>query len=190
MGWTPSGVTGHHLAVSTRVAFLRAVNVGRRKVPMATLVEVCETLGYRDVWTLANSGNAVFDTAGSRPTIERALTGALEAAVGFEVTTFVRSAAELRKALDVRPFRVATGDTYFITFLRSPPPAAARRALEAASNDFDTLVVKGRDVHWRMRGKSTDTHVPAATWRLVGEHASTSRNVNLLERLAAKIDAR
>jgi hypothetical protein len=50
--------------------------------------------------------------------------------------------------------------------------------------------VKGRDVHWRMRGKSTDTTIPAATWRLVGEHGSTSRNVNLLERLAAKIDAR
>ena len=48
----------------------------------------------------------------------------------------------------------------------------------------------GRDVHWRMRGKSTDTTVPPATWRLVGKHGSTSRNVNLLERLSAKIHTR
>jgi len=148
---------------------------------MAKLVEVCESLGYHDVWTHANSGNVVFDTAEARPSIERSMTGALEDAFGFEVTTFVRSAAELRKALDAHPFPVGTGDTYFITFLRTPP--------SAASNDFDTLVVKGRDVHWRMRGKSTDTTVPRATWGVVGEHGSTSRNVTLLERLSAKIAA-
>ena len=94
---------------------------------MAKLVEVCTSLGYEDVWTHANSGNVVFDAAGSRPAIERAMTGALEAAFGFEVTTFLRSAAELRKALDVHPFRVAAGDTYFITFLRTPPSAATKR---------------------------------------------------------------
>lgn len=157
---------------------------------MAKVIEVCESLGYDDVWTHANSGNVVFDTAGSRQSIEREVAGALEGAFGFEVTTFVRSAAELRKALEVQPFRVAAGDTYFITFLRTPPSAATKRALEAASNDFDTLVVKGRDVHWHMRGKSTDTTVPNATWRLVGEHGSTSRNVNLLGRLSAKIATR
>ena len=157
---------------------------------MAKLVELCESLGYEDVWTHANSGNVIFDAAGSRPAIERAMAGALEEAFGFEVTTFVRSEAELRKALEAHPFHVAAGDTYFITFLRTPPSAATKRALEAASNHFDTLVVMGRDVHWRMRGKSTDTTVPAATWRLVGEHGSTSRNVNLLERLAAKIQTR
>ena len=45
-------------------------------------------------------------------------------------------------------------------------------------------------MHWRMRGKSTETTVPAATWRRLGEHGSTSRNVNLLERLSGKISDR
>ena len=31
---------------------------------MAKLVEVCESLGYEDVWTHANSGNVVFDAPG------------------------------------------------------------------------------------------------------------------------------
>jgi uncharacterized protein (DUF1697 family) len=118
--------------VSTRVAFLRAVNLGSRKVPMSRLVEVCEELGYSDVWTHANSGNVVFDALGSRSAIER--------------------------------------------------------ALEAASNDFDTLEVHGRDVHWRMRGKSTDTKLRSTTWKQVGERRSTSRNINLLQRLIVKLD--
>ena len=114
---------------------------------------------------------------------------ALESAMGFEVTTFVRTAAELKKAVNRGPFKVAAGDTYFITFLKKPPSAATRKALEAASNDFDTLVVDGRDVHWRMHGKSTDTKLKSRTWNLVGAHHSTSRNANLLRQLVAKLDA-
>jgi uncharacterized protein (DUF1697 family) len=174
--------------VATHVAFLRAVNVGRRTVPMARLVEVCRELGYTDVWTHANSGNAVLSATGSRATIERAMEQALAAAVGFEVTTFVRTAAELRGAVEMQPFRLAAGDTYFITFLKRAPAAAVKRTLEEASNDFDTIEVHGRDVHWRMRGRSTDTKVKGATWKALGEHASTSRNLNLLSRLVAKID--
>jgi uncharacterized protein (DUF1697 family) len=175
--------------VTTRIAFLRAVNLGTRKVPMKRLVGVCEGLGYDRVWTHANSGNAVFDAAGSRAAIEQAIEDALESAVGFEVTTFVRTAAELKKAVSRPPFELAAGDTYFITFLKRPPSPATSKALEAASNDFDTLVVAGRDVHWRMRGKSTDTNLRSTTWNLVGARRSTSRNVNLLRKLVAKLDA-
>lgn len=155
---------------------------------MARLGEICTALGYDDVWTYINSGNVVFSAAGSRSSIEHAMASALEDAFGFEVTTFVRTAAELRAVLRVEPFVVGEGDTYFITFLKAPLLAATAKALEAASNDFDTLVVHGRDVHWRMRGKSTDTKVTRATWNLVGANASTSRNMNMLRKLQAKID--
>jgi uncharacterized protein (DUF1697 family) len=174
--------------MTTRIGFLRAVNVGRRTVKMARLAELVEGLGFRDVWTYINSGNVVFDGTGARAAIEQAIEQALEADLGFEVTTFVRSAAELRTALAVDPFTMTVGDTYFITFLKSAPPAAVARQLEAASNDFDTLVVEGRDVHWHMRGKSTDTTVKKKTWNLVGELGSTSRNTTMLRKLVAKID--
>ncbi|MET0146940.1 MAG: DUF1697 domain-containing protein [Ilumatobacteraceae bacterium] len=173
--------------MTTRIAFLRAVNLGRRTVPMARLVETCAGLGYDDVWTFANSGNVVFSATGRRADIERTMEESLASAFGFEVTTFARTAAELRTALALRPFELATGDTYFVTFLKDVPSAATARALESASNEFDTLVVDGRDVHWRMRGKSTDTTLTRATWNLVGERRSTSRNVNLLGRIAAKL---
>jgi uncharacterized protein (DUF1697 family) len=174
--------------VSQRIAFLRAVNVGERRVTMSRVVDACERLGYRHVRTHANSGNVVFEAIGPRSGVEQALEQALEAAMGFEVTTFVRSATELKRAVRLRPFKLATGDTYFITFLKKPPSAAMARSLEAASNEFDTLEVHGRDVHWRMRGKSTETRLARKTWSQLGEHASTSRNINLLERLVAILD--
>ena len=87
------------------------------------------------------------------------------------------------------PFELAEGDTYFVTFLKDTPDPDTARTLEAASNEFDTLLVVGRDVHWRMRGRSTETTVKKSTWNLLGATGSTSRNVNMLGKLMAKIDA-
>jgi len=177
--------------MTTRVAFLRAVNLGRRKVANARLAAVVEGLGNARVWTYINSGNVVFEGTGGRAQLEARLERAFEAEFGFEVTTFVRSAAELGRVLEAQPFRVGAGDTYFVTFLKAAPTAAARAALEALSNDFDTLVVQGREVHWRMHGSSMGTKIPTRAWeKVIGRHTSTSRNVNMLTKLVAKIDER
>ncbi len=158
---------------------------------MAKVRAVVEGLGFDDVWTLANSGNVVFDAAGSRSAIERKVGDGLEAELGFEVTTFVRSVKELRTAIALRPFDVRPGDTYFITFLAKPATSKQAKALETMSDDFDTLAVRGRDVHWLMHGRSTDTHITTKRWEsVIGRHTSTSRNTTLLKRLLARIDDR
>jgi uncharacterized protein (DUF1697 family) len=177
--------------VTTRIAFLRAVNLGSRKVRMPQLVEIFEALGHDGAWTYINSGNVVFDAAGSRAALERRIESALERELGFEATTMVRSAAEVRKALAEAPFTVGARDTYFITFLKDSLSAAQRAALEALNNDFDHLAVRGRDVHWRMHGKSTDTRLDGRKWAaVVGEKRSTSRNTTMLRKLVDRIDAR
>jgi uncharacterized protein (DUF1697 family) len=177
--------------MSRRIAFLRAVNLGGRRVNMAQLAQLVSGLGYADVWTHINSGNVVFDATGSRAQVERTIETALEDALGFEVTTFVRTPAEITAALAAQPFGIGPGDTYFITFLKESPSAEQRRALEALSNDFDTVVVQGRDVHWRMHGRSTATTAGGRKWAaILGEHRSTSRNTTMLRVLVDKIAAR
>ena len=126
---------------------------------MDQLRQLAVDLGHDDVWTHINSGNVVFDATGRRPDLERAFEQALEDVLGFEVMTCVRSMAELERALASAPFTVHDDDTYFVTFLRQLPTQDQKAALEALSGDFDTLVVAGRDVHWRMRGTSIDTEI-------------------------------
>lgn len=175
--------------MATQIAFLRAVNVGNRRVKMADAVAVLEGLGLEDVWSYINSGNLVFEGSGPRTQLEATIGDALEAEFGFEITTFVRTAAEVRKIMAVEPFTMTEGDTYFITFLQSAPKAEAAKELEAGSNEVDTLLVKGRDVHWHMRGLSSATTVSNKKWKAVGE-LSTSRNTTMLRKLLAKIDDR
>jgi uncharacterized protein (DUF1697 family) len=153
---------------------------------MARLAEIMVGLGFGNVSTYINSGNVIFDTTGSRARLEQQIGDALEAEYGFEVTTFVRTVAELKKLLAAEPFKVGSDDTYFVTFLQTPADAKTANALAALSNEFDTLVVDGRDVHWRMHGKSTDSLLKKKDWRIVGDAGSTSRNITMLRKLVAK----
>jgi len=160
-------------------------------VPMTRLVAVCDNLGYANAWTYVNSGNVVFDTTGTRASVERAMQQALEDEFGFECTTFVRTAAELAKTLAATPFEVGGEDTHFVTFLKKAPSASAAKAIEAMSTDFDTLVVQGADVHWRMHGRSIESQIAKRHWeQILGPLSSTSRNVKALTKLSAKIAAR
>jgi uncharacterized protein (DUF1697 family) len=98
----------------TYVALLRGINVGKAKrVAMADLRAAIESLGYGDVRTLLNSGNAVFRS-------KRALKGAaadeLRAALlkktGVSSRFTLRSADELKATIDANPLlKVATDHT-------------------------------------------------------------------------------
>ena len=173
--------------MSTRLAFLRAVNLGTRRVSMPRLKEVLVEAGYDDAWTYINSGNAVLSTNKARATLEGELEALLEKEFGFECTTFVRTLAEVEKALAVEPFPLKAGDTYFVTFLKKAPTAAQKKGLEALSGDFDTLEVHGADVHWLMHGKSSDSPLTRRDWeKVLGPLSSTSRNTTMLRKLVVK----
>lgn len=76
------------------VALLRGVNVGRAKrVPMAELRSLLTGLGYTNVKTILNSGNAVFDSTGRSTTAHAArIHAAIVDKLGVDVPVIVKSA--------------------------------------------------------------------------------------------------
>lgn len=81
----------------TFVALLRGVNVGKAKrVPMADLRVLLNELGYTDVVTLLNSGNAVFRATKGTPVKHAAdIASAIATRLKVEVPVIVKSASEL-----------------------------------------------------------------------------------------------
>lgn len=79
------------------VALLRGVNVGKSKrVPMAEFRTLLAELGYTDVTTVINSGNAVFRaTAGTPARHAAAIRTAIAARLSVDVPVIVKSAREL-----------------------------------------------------------------------------------------------
>lgn len=171
-----------------QVAFLRAVNVGKRRMQMADLAATVTGLGYEDVWTHIASGNVAFRSPLGRAELEPAIEAAVADVFGFEAEAFVRTAAQLRTIVDLEPFgTLPDGVTYLVAFLRSPPTAAQKRAIAGLSGAVDTLEVHGADVHWRIEGKSLDTELKPKDWKAAGAAPNTTRNITMLTKLVDKL---
>jgi uncharacterized protein (DUF1697 family) len=171
------------------VAFLRAVNVGRRTVAMATTREALEELGFDEVGSYINSGNLLFTANGKAADHEPVIRAKLEDVFGFEVTTFVRTAAQVKALATDKPFgNIATGHTHFALLPLTPLTPKEKAAVEALSNDRDEVVVRGRDVHWLIRSKSTETTLGPRAWKdALPKNPTTARNTTMLMKLAEKL---
>lgn len=171
------------------VAFLRAVNVGGRRVAMATAREVLAGLGLENVSSYVNSGNLLFTTTGRAADLEAAIRSALEDEFGFELTTFVRTARQVTALATDKPFGViASGHTHFALLPLNPLTAKEKRAVEGLSNERDDVMVKGRDVHWLIRAKSTETSLGPRQWKqALPDNPTTARNTTMLAKLASKL---
>src|SRR5260370_37621817 len=88
------------------IAFLRAINGGGgRSVKMDTLRRIFAELGFSGVGTFIGSENVMFETtAKNARTLERKIERRLREALGYDVTTFVRTDAELTEIANHKPF--------------------------------------------------------------------------------------
>src|SRR5690606_37058062 len=87
------------------VALLRGVNLGKRRIGMADLRSLLGSLGFADVATYLQSGNAVFSSADPATDVRSRIGAALADAYGFDVPTLLRPGAEIRAVIDGCPYR-------------------------------------------------------------------------------------
>jgi len=127
------------------VAFLRAVNVGKRQMKMAELKALCEELGYAGVKTILASGNVRFETDGDPK-------GELEAAIekrwGWSSEAVMRSGEEIEAMLASEPFARYQEDGSFhryVLMFDNPLPTKAKFA--GMAGDYDVVRVDHKDIY-------------------------------------------
>jgi uncharacterized protein (DUF1697 family) len=83
------------------VALFRGINVGKAKrIAMADLGKLLEKLGYKDVKTLLNSGNAVFTGgAASANKLAAGIRSAVAKKLGVDAAVIVKSARDIEGIL-------------------------------------------------------------------------------------------
>lgn len=137
------------------VAFLRAVNVGKRIVKMEHLRQLLETAGFKNVSTYIQSGNVLF---ASRSNNVAALTEKIEqllrATYGFEVPTIIRQVSELESVVKNTPFPGVVPDKttqVYITFLSGDAGPHAPQVIASLQSAAETLHMKNREVYTLIR---------------------------------------
>lgn len=172
-------------------AFLRGINVGKaHRIGGAELSACFEELGLRDVATFRASGNVVFDRDGGPDAdLGARIEAGLEAALGYEVTVFLRAAAEMRDIAAREPFARSQVDgskgKLQIMLLAAKPSHAARRSVLALGTDEDALAFGGRELYWLPSGGTLDSDLDLkAVNKLLG--VTTMRTKGTIEQMAAK----
>lgn len=173
------------------IAFLRGINLGRRRPGMAELRALFAQLKFTDVSTFIASGNVIFasESADSRK-LENQIQDHLKQSLGYGVDTFVRTRAEVAAVAAFRSFAKADMEhpahTVYVGFLKEAlSPGQARQVL-ACRTSVDGLCVEGREYYWLCRIKSNESKVwSSPEMRAVKLPTSSMRNLTTVRKLAA-----
>lgn len=114
-----------------RVALIRGINVGRAKrVAMADLRALLQELGFGDVGTLLNSGNAVFTcTRGTAAAAAKQIEKGLASRIGVPARVLVLDADDLDAVIEENPLvGVASDPTRLFAAVFMDSDARARVA--------------------------------------------------------------
>ncbi|MEM7703745.1 MAG: DUF1697 domain-containing protein [Pseudomonadota bacterium] len=133
------------------LAMLGSINVGSNRIKMVDLKAALEGAGFKDVSTVAASGNVIITDDRDPAMLEVQLEACVESQFGFKSCAMVRSAEEVRAAIDENPFH-GTGPQHgsdkmvHSIFLSQQPDKSAVDALiqEHASKGSERLALGDR----------------------------------------------
>jgi uncharacterized protein (DUF1697 family) len=178
------------------IALLRGINVGRSKrMKMEKLRQALEDLGFSDIQTYIQSGNAVFRSPHriSSETMSERIEQMIRREFGFSAGVVSRTKEELEKIVRDNPFLKQAGvdlKTLHVMFLPEAPAPPARRELENLTRPPDQTRLLGKEIFLRLpngTARSSLTNNPLER-KFLGR--GTLRNWNTvcaLERMASEL---
>jgi len=164
--------------MSIEVMLLRGINVGGHgKMRMSDLRKILKGLGARNVETLIQSGNAIYQ--GSLNAVD--VSEVMNLIFGFRPKAMVLSAGDLETAIAVNPFPVDVPGELFLYFCETRPEIDPE-VLTAHSNGVERWHLAGKVFYLHTPGGLSQSKLAPKVERLLGVPA-TGRNWNTVTKL-------
>ncbi len=145
------------------VAFLRGMNLGRRRIKNPELCAAFEDIGFTNVAAYLASGNVIFDADDfDTDSVTSSIESGLRESLGYEVPTFLRSADEVRAIAGYAPFADVTEERagkMQVATVRDKVDESARASVLELSNEADMLEMVGRELYWWPKGNFLDSEL-------------------------------
>ncbi|MEM9068172.1 MAG: DUF1697 domain-containing protein [Myxococcota bacterium] len=170
-----------------RVAFLRGMNLGKRRLKNPELCAAMNAApGVSGATAFLASGNVVFDTQKrSLRALQETIERTLKKELAYEVPTFLRTMDEVATLADAAPFDpkvLAKGGKVQVMLLGASP---RRRAQTKVLEFSETFAFAPGALLWLPRGGVSDADLDLrALEDLIGSY--TMRTQRTLQRLVAK----
>lgn len=170
--------------MSTWIAFFRGINVGgNNALPMKQLVTALEGIGFTDVRTYIQSGNAVFNCSKTTaPQLVKRIGECVSKGFGFEPRVLVLSSGELEKAAAANPFPQADANpkSLHLFFLERTPASADITGLTRLKAQTEAFEIKGRVFYLHTPAGFGTSKLAERAEKLLGT-AATARNWNTVQ---------
>ncbi|HPE56696.1 MAG TPA: DUF1697 domain-containing protein [Bacteroidales bacterium] len=122
------------------VSLLRGINVGgNKKVPMSDLINHFEKMGFKNIKTILNSGNVVFEGNDKSPD---QIPAHLEKAFGFEIPVITVPFEQILQIIQMDPFKnieVTPKTRLYLTFLPEPHNNPLEIPYSSDDNSFQII---------------------------------------------------
>jgi uncharacterized protein (DUF1697 family) len=176
----------------TYVILLRAVNVGGYgKLSMADFRKTLSGLGFKNVETYIQSGNAVIDANASADEVGQSIARALQKLTGSPVDVILRTHDQLDRLIRNNPFasEAVDGSRVHVVFLSGPAAPEARTALERIVAKYptrrDRYHLAGDHIYFHLPDGAADTKFSGKTLDKAIGVTGTGRNWNTVLKLHA-----
>jgi uncharacterized protein (DUF1697 family) len=165
---------------------LRGINVGgNNKIAMSDLKALLAELGYEDIKTILNSGNAVVETTDSAAKAESRVCEAIASTLKLKIEVMARTHKELAAVVKADPLgKLATNPSHYaVAFLRKAPPKNALDSLDPEAYAPECWKLVGRELFiWYANGQAK-TKLVGTFWEKQLKMAATARNWNTVVKL-------
>ena len=171
------------------IAFLRGMNLGRRRIKNPELCAAFEQIGFTNVSAFLASGNVIFDAEDPDPiAVSRSIEDGLRDALSYQVPTFLRTADEVSAIASYAPFADITEERtgkMQVAILGNKIDQSAHASVLELSNDADLLELTDQELHWWPKGNLMDSQLDLkAIEAILGPF--TIRTKNTIDRLTSK----
>jgi uncharacterized protein (DUF1697 family) len=172
------------------IALLRGINVGgHKRIKMADLKKLFESMGLRKVKTYIQSGNVLFESEEEAEVLGRKMEDEIKNEFGFSVTVVLRTASELEQIIENCPFttdNLPEGESVQVAFLAGTPTEEGIYYLKTYNSNPDEYQIIGNDVYLFFHQSILDSKLATQLPKL-GVQA-TVRNWKTVSKLASMVE--
>jgi uncharacterized protein (DUF1697 family) len=163
--------------MTSYVALLRGVNLGKRQLRMEDLRRIGSDLGLGSPSTFIASGNLLFASDKSERELKSALEAALGEHMGAAVPVMIRTGEEVARVVGANPFGDQPGNRVVAIFLDDSPPTDFADHAKHVAGERMAPGTREIYVHYPDGQGPSKLQIPAAA-------SGTARNMNSVAKLA------
>ena len=175
--------------MQTFISILRGINVsGQKKILMAELKALYETLKFKDVITYIQSGNVIFKSDKNLSDLQFAanIEKAIYKKYDFNVPVIIRNKNEIQKIISVNPFlkeKNMEAKRLYVTFLSESPTKENIENTKRFDFSPDRFFIMGKEVYLCVSNGYGQTKLSNNFFENKLKVNGTTRNWNTIQKL-------